>query len=631
MKSIKARRTHALLAAAALYGGALAFAVPATSAQAQTPWPGGTWTPEAASYGTAQDLQQNVTMDDGVILKADISYPTNPATGARATGPFPVLFTLTPYLGTSAKQGDYFVQRGYIFITGYIRGTNASGGNFGFFSERDAKDGAELVQWAATKVQNSNGTVGLWGGSYGGLDQIYTLAALGPGSAVKAMTPSCFGAEFYRETYFDGGIPTATEQFPLHFQQLMGGTTTAAYGNAMYADIAAGGEKAYDLNFWQTRTPGNYVKQMVDADVPMLIWSSNLDIYARSSLEFYTYMQNAYARGNTHHDDADDGSRSEHIEAIYGPMQRNKPVTPRVQIIISQGGHCAGEDQAIQLEWFDTWLKGIKTGMDQTQRPIHVHEVISNNWFNTTYYPVVPTYTQYFLNLYGQLSTADKKDNTQDTIAWGQPAANTTVQYDGPVLPTGGTLAGPISASVFASSTTANLELIATVQLVKADGTVTSLSHGAVLSSLSANVEDRLWSDDNGTPVRPYGAYNHDSFVTAGKVEKYDWAMQPIFAQIPPGGKLRLVFTTQTPTSQCQSILGTDACYPTTPQNATLGGGMFTIYHQTKQGSSSINLPLLPANCWQTTATASDPYWANDSIVHGSNAPCQLGKTAQNP
>jgi predicted acyl esterase len=312
-------------------------------------------------------------------------------------------------------------------------------------------------------------------------------------------------------------------------------------------------------------------------------------------------------------------------------MKRNKPVTGRYQIIISQGGHCAGEDLAIQLEWFDTWVKGIKTGMDQTQRPVHVHEVISNNWINTTYYPVVPSYTQYFLNPYGQLSTADKEDNTQETIAWGQPGANTTVQYDGPVLPTGGTLAGPISASVSASSTTANLELIATVQLVTTDGTVTELSHGAVLSSLSANDEDRLWSDDNGTPVRPYGAYNHDSFVTAGKVQQYEWAMQPIFAHIPPGAKLRLVFTTQTPTALCQPILGTDACYPTTPQAATLGGGVFTIYHHTKQGSSSINLPMLPANCWSTAATGSDPYWANDTIVHGANAPCQLGKTVQNP
>lgn len=111
MKTIGIRCTSALLTAAGLYAGV-------ASAQAQTPWPGGTWTPGAAVYNTAQDLQQNVTMDDGVVLKADISYPTDPATGARAAGPFPVLFTLTPYLGTSAKQGDYFVQRGYIFITG---------------------------------------------------------------------------------------------------------------------------------------------------------------------------------------------------------------------------------------------------------------------------------------------------------------------------------------------------------------------------------------------------------------------------------------------------------------------------------------------------------------------------------
>lgn len=83
-------------------------------------------------------------MSDGVVLRADVSYPTVLKTGVRAPGPFPVILTQTPYLNTKPTQGDYFVQRGYIFVTAYVRGTLSSGGDFGFFSERDAKDGAEL-------------------------------------------------------------------------------------------------------------------------------------------------------------------------------------------------------------------------------------------------------------------------------------------------------------------------------------------------------------------------------------------------------------------------------------------------------------------------------------------------------
>jgi X-Pro dipeptidyl-peptidase (S15 family) len=155
----------------------------AESASASTMWPGGSWTPPAATYGTKQDLQVAVPMSDGVELKADISYPTDLATGNRAAGPFPVLLTQTPYVSKKPTDGDYFVQRGYIYVTAYVRGTLTSGGSYGFFSERDSKDGAELVAWAAAKVQNSNGVVGLHGNSYMAITQLFTVAAAGSGSA----------------------------------------------------------------------------------------------------------------------------------------------------------------------------------------------------------------------------------------------------------------------------------------------------------------------------------------------------------------------------------------------------------------------------------------------------------------
>ena len=37
-----------------------------------------------------------VPMSDGVVLRADIHYPTVPENGRPATGPFPVLLSMTP-------------------------------------------------------------------------------------------------------------------------------------------------------------------------------------------------------------------------------------------------------------------------------------------------------------------------------------------------------------------------------------------------------------------------------------------------------------------------------------------------------------------------------------------------------
>lgn len=608
-------RRSTLKCPAFLFGSALAVSVlfaacgghhddsSAPPPTAATAWPGGVWSPGPATYGTKQTLQVSVPMSDGVVLKADISYPTD-ASGNRASGTFPVLLTQTPYLGTKPTAGDFFVQRGYIYVTAYVRGTTTSGGSFSFFSDRDAKDGAELVAWAAKSIQGSNGVVGLHGGSYAGINQMYTVASLGPGSPVKAMAASCMGSEFYRETYFAGGIPTQT----LNFQRVIGasmGGDSGPTGAAFVADVTSGGPRAYDGTFWKTHTVGNLVQSVVNTNIPTLLWSSSGDIYAQSSMELYAYMQNAYAK-----------------QPIYGPMQKGVPASGRYQIVMGQGGHCANEDPNIQLEWFDTWLKGAPTNMEKTSMPIHVNELVSNKWFNTSHYPMVPTYTKYYLDNGGALSANQPTSTGQETLPWAQPSASSTLQYDSPTFANGGTLAGPISASVFASSTTKNLELIGTLQEIAADGTVTTLTSGTVLGSLSQNDPDRSWVDKNGVPSRPYGKYDADVYVPAGTVQKYDFLISPRFANIAAGSKLRLVVTTQAPTGVCSPSLGTDPCFPTAPQTASLTGSQVTIYHG---GSypSSLNLPLLNATCWKPSEKTTGPFWKTDPNVPDSGSPCQ--------
>src|SRR5262249_20377948 len=157
---------------------------------------------------------------------------------------------------------------------------------------------------------------------------------------------------------------------------------------ALASEVYAGGPRAYDGEFWQARTPGNYVKKLADLDIPTLIWSTHRDIYAESSLSMYAYLQNAQSR-----------------RPLYGPIVDDQQATGRYQIIISQGGHCQFEEQTsgqhiadnITLEWFDTWLKGKETRMADTSQPLHVHELVSNNWVSMSAYPVAPTYKRYYL------------------------------------------------------------------------------------------------------------------------------------------------------------------------------------------------------------------------------------------
>ena len=87
------------------------------AAGAAVPAARGGWQPDAAVYGVSTPSTTQVRMDDGVLISVEVVYPTDPATGGRARGSFPVLLTQNPYgAGRSdpTAAGDYFVQRGYI-------------------------------------------------------------------------------------------------------------------------------------------------------------------------------------------------------------------------------------------------------------------------------------------------------------------------------------------------------------------------------------------------------------------------------------------------------------------------------------------------------------------------------------
>jgi predicted acyl esterase len=189
---------------------AAGFAPSASAAAVTSPGRPGGWHGEPASYGVSQPVDIPVTMNDGVIISTVVVYPTNPATGTRAASTFPVLLTQNPYGNTPdpTAVGDYFVQRGYIYVASDVRGTGASGGQLSWFGRRQGKDGAELVNWAAHSLPGSDGRVGLDGCSYLGVDQWFTAAAVGPHSPLKAITPFCTDSNFYGDLTADGGIPT---------------------------------------------------------------------------------------------------------------------------------------------------------------------------------------------------------------------------------------------------------------------------------------------------------------------------------------------------------------------------------------------------------------------------------------
>ena len=71
---------------------------------------------------------------------------------------------------------------------------------------RQAQDGVELVDWAS-KLPNANGRVGMFGVSYLAINQLFTAAAVGTDSPLKAIFPVMAARDFYRDAAAMGGVP----------------------------------------------------------------------------------------------------------------------------------------------------------------------------------------------------------------------------------------------------------------------------------------------------------------------------------------------------------------------------------------------------------------------------------------
>jgi predicted acyl esterase len=566
-------------------------AQPVVAATHGTPYPGGKWQPGPARYGVVAQKNVPVTMDDGARLIADVYYPAGLQSGKRAPGEFPVLLTQSPYsvslnaanLASSAGPGAFFVERGYIFVSADVRGSGRSlDGEEQFFSPRDAKDGVDLVEWAS-HLPGSDGKVGLQGCSYLGQTQLYTAALLGKryGShqPVKAMVPGCIGGDVFRDIYSDNGIPAPAWVGA----GLLGGSELGAsnelYMVPKYLQSQTGADAAYDRAYWLARDHVQQAADIVRAHIPTLLYDGWLD-NGFGGLELYAALQNAYFG-----------------RYPFGPLRPGEQVTGRYQAITGLWHHGGGLDYGIELEWYDTWLKGEHTGLPtHTATPLHLFER-NRGWVSAASYPLTDSYTRLFLGPHGLSAAPDGRGASQ--LTWGPPSQpGTSVSYRSAPLPAGATLAGPSAVTVTARSTTTNLELMADLYDVAPDGSAAQITHGGLMGSLRTLNPARSWRDRSGLPMRPFMSLQRDVPVPPGLLVRYSIPLQPMVWSLRPGHRLELRLSTQADPQVCmQKLSQVEApvlgCAPRAVDVAELAGGAYRIA-LTGTPASALTVPLLP-------------------------------------
>lgn len=148
--------------------------------------------------GVTRETAHMVTRD-GIRLDADLWRPHGP-------GPWPVLLMRQPYGRSIASTVVYahpawYAARGYLVVIQDVRGRGTSEGEFRL-CEAEQADGFDTVAWAAA-LPGSSGRVGMYGFSYQGMTQLLAAAARPP--ALQAIAPAMAAWDVREDFATEGG------------------------------------------------------------------------------------------------------------------------------------------------------------------------------------------------------------------------------------------------------------------------------------------------------------------------------------------------------------------------------------------------------------------------------------------
>ncbi|GAB4154062.1 MAG: CocE/NonD family hydrolase [Cyanobacteria bacterium J069] len=329
---------------------------------------------------------------DQVRLDADVYYPD-------AEGPFPVLLMRQPYGRAIASTVVYahpawYAAHGYIVVIQDVRGRGTSEGEFSLFAS-EINDGYDTVEWAA-QLPGSTGQVGMYGFSYQGMTQLY--AAIAQPSALKTICPSMVGFDLYADWAYEGGA--FCYQNNLSWALQLASETARRQGDAeAYEALYAVAHAPFQVdpvcprsellerlapdsfyhnwlshadpadNYWRQLSPKTYWGEV---DLPMLHLGGWFDTHLRGTLRLYRSM----------------AARSSHLQHLWVGPWAHLPWGRRVGSV-DYGPEASSPVDALQVRWFDQFLKGVDTGLLH-ESPVHLFDLGTNQWRSLGAFPNPP-------------------------------------------------------------------------------------------------------------------------------------------------------------------------------------------------------------------------------------------------
>jgi predicted acyl esterase len=490
-----------------------------------------------------------ITMDDGLVLRADVFRPV-------ADGKYPALVSYGPYgkglsfqqgyktawdimtkqnpdavSGTSNKYANWevvdpekWVPDGYVCVRVDSRGAGRSPGYLNHNNARENRDFYNCIEWAAAQPWSS-GKVGLNGISYYASSQWRAAALQPPHLAAICIWEGW--VDYYRDSVRHGGIACT---FRKNWQEMQVKTVQHGRGehgpkSAVTGELVCGPEtlpedelKKNRADMWEGVLENPlvgpyYLERTADlskVNVPLLSaanWGGQ-GLHPRGNFE--GYMRAA--------------SKQKWLEA-HG------------------GSHWAPfyTDYGVKLQkrFFDHFLKGVDNGWDK-QPPVQLNIRHPGEKFELRHeseWPLARTqWTKFYL---------DPRDRKLTTT---RPAAAADIGYDmmgdGVMFSTGPLeqpmeITGPSALKLFLSSSTTNADVFAVLRVFDPQGKEVvfqgALDPHTPIAQGWLRASHRKLDEKLSLPYRPYHTHDEEQPLEPGKVYELDIEIWPTCIVVPKG------------------------------------------------------------------------------------------------
>jgi predicted acyl esterase len=492
-----------------------------------------------------------IAMRDGTRLRADVFRP-------KANGRFPAIVNIgayqkdkvwvpppdleeepNPYMNWETVNPLWWVPRGYAAVRVDTRGSGKSPGRTDPWSPSESIDFYDAIEWAGRQPW-SNGRVGTSGISYFAMTQ-WLVAGLKPPS-LKAMIPWEGAADMYRDFGYHGGIFSfqfVVNWYNNHMAHHLLGKPRATAPDA-FATPWVWEYMRYSLDgeWWHGRRA-----QWDDIDIPFLSagnWSG-MALHLRGNTEGYMRARSKQKKLRIH--------AGTHYHPFYTEQGRLE-----------------------QLRFFDHWLKGEPNGvMDEPPVRLLIRKGGHGNaeWRSENEWPLERTrWTKLYLQppasegRTGTLaSSAPRKGSSVDYSASGMTKAGVAsaswtstalagslpqmgVSFETAPLKEDAEVTGPVSLVLWVASTTEDMDILATVRNIDADGKdvweTGQQGQQVPVAKGWLRVSHRRLDERLSLPYRPYHAHLEREWLEPGKpvrVEVEIWPTSMVFAR---GHRIRL-------------------------------------------------------------------------------------------